>query len=61
MFLEERLVLKETDRRDYHLQKHAGTGQIDTISTRQAHGQLFPNPTQDDQSAYYDYRVKSCT
>ena len=23
--------LKETDRRDYHLQRHAGTGQIDTI------------------------------
>ena len=31
MNLEEHLVLKETDRRDYHLQIHAGTGQIDTI------------------------------
>ena len=31
MNLQEHLVLKETDRRDYHLQRHAGTGQIDTI------------------------------
>ena len=31
MTLEERLVLKETDQRDYHLQRHAGTGQIDPI------------------------------
>ena len=31
MNLEEHHVLKETDRRDYHLQRHAGTGQIDTI------------------------------
>ena len=29
MILEEHLVLKETDLRDYHLQGHAGTGQID--------------------------------
>ena len=31
MILEEHLVLKETDLRDYHLQRHAGTGPIDTI------------------------------
>ena len=31
MILKEHLVLKETDLRDYHLQRHAGTGQIDTI------------------------------
>ena len=31
MILEEHLVLKETDLRDYHLQRHARTGQIDTI------------------------------
>ena len=31
MILEEHLGLKETDQRDYHLQRHAGTGQIDTI------------------------------
>ena len=31
MILEEHLVLKETDQRDYHLQRHAGTGEIDTI------------------------------
>ena len=30
MNLEEHLVLKETGWRDYHLQRHAGTGQIDT-------------------------------
>ena len=28
MILEEHLVLKETDLRDYHSQRHAGTGQI---------------------------------
>ena len=31
MILEEHLVLKETDRRDYHLQRHSGSGQIDPI------------------------------
>ena len=31
MILEEHLVLKETGLRDYHLQRHAGTDQIDTI------------------------------
>ena len=27
MILEEHLILKETDLRDYHLQRHARTGQ----------------------------------
>ena len=31
MILEEHLVLRETDVRDYHLQKHDGTGQKDII------------------------------
>ena len=31
MILEEHVVLKKTDLRDYHLQRLAGTGQIDTI------------------------------
>ena len=30
-FLEEHFVLKETDRTDYHLQRHSGTGPIDPI------------------------------
>ena len=28
MILEEHLVLNETDQREYHLQRHTGTGQI---------------------------------
>ena len=53
MTLGEHLVLTEADRRDYHLERQAGTGHMDTIETRQVHCQLFPNQTQYDQSAYY--------
>ena len=48
------LVLKETDRRDYHLQRHAGTSQMDTIQPGKRIVSYSSNEAQDYQSAYHD-------
>ena len=58
MTLEEHLVLKEADRRDYHLHRHAGTGQIRFKLGKRivSYSQIRLKTTNQ-----ITYRVKSCT